>query len=67
MNGTELHAELHVATFTLADIRAEQEAQLARFAALRARLEGALQRSRECRAYKPRFIEDLRGVVVCED
>jgi hypothetical protein len=67
VNGSELHAELHVTAFTLADLRAEQEAHLARLAAMRARLEGALLQSRAHVVQRPRFIEDMSGVVVCED
>lgn len=67
MKGTELHAELHLAAFALADVMAEHAVSLAHVAALRRRIEGALQRAREHVLPAPRYIEDLRGFVVCED
>jgi hypothetical protein len=67
MNGSELHAELHVTAFTLADLRAEQEAHLARLAAMRARLEGALLQSRAHVVQRVRFIEDVSGTVLVRE
>jgi hypothetical protein len=67
MNGTELHAAMHVEAYHLADLRAEQETTLAHVAAMRRRLEGALQRAREHTSALPPYIEDMRGVQVQVD
>jgi hypothetical protein len=67
MNGSDLHAELHIAAFALEELREEQEVSLVRLRAMRLRLEATLQRVRVHTVRQPRFISDVGGVLARYD
>lgn len=63
VNGTELHAALHVEACGMAILRDDFETTLAQAQAMRLRAEAALERARAHIIPAQRFIKDMSGAV----